>query len=106
MKIETLAVILGMAVVTFVPRFLPMVLLTKWTLPEKMKQGLDYMPTAILSAIVFPLLFFDSASDSFMIEPQILLPAIPVFVFSWRVRSVWGAVLLGMGVYWGLGFIL
>jgi len=62
MKIETLAIILGMAVVTFVPRFLPMVLLTKWTLPEKMKQGLDYMPTAILSAIVFPLLFFDSAS--------------------------------------------
>ena len=77
----------------------------EWTLPEKVKQGLDYIPTAILSAIVFPLFFFDSASDSFMIQPQILLSAIPVFVFSWRVRSVWGAVLLGMGVYWGLGFI-
>jgi branched-subunit amino acid transport protein len=40
-----------------------------------------------------------------MIQPQILLSALPVFVFSWRVRSVWGAVLLGMGVYWGLGFV-
>jgi len=105
MKIETFAIILGMAVVTFVPRFLPMALLTKWTLPEKMKQGLDYMPTAILSAIVFPLLFFESASGSFVIQPQILLSALPVFVFSWRVRSVWGAVLLGMGFYWGLGFV-
>ena len=103
---EALPIILGMAVVTFVPRFLPMALLTKWRLPEKMKQGLDSMPTAILSAIVFPLLFFDNTSGSFMIQPQILLSAIPVFVFSWKVRSVWGAVLLGMGVYWGLGFIL
>jgi branched-subunit amino acid transport protein len=106
MKMETFGIILGMAAVTFVPRFLPMALLTKWALPEKMKQGLDYMPTAILSAIVFPLLFFDSTSSSFMIKPQILLSALPVFVFSWRVRSVWGAVLLGMAIYWGLGFIL
>ena len=106
MKMETFAIILGMAVVTFVPRFLPMAMLSKWTLPEKMKQGLDFMPTAILSAIVFPLLFFDNASDSFRIEPKMLLSALPVFVFSWRVGSVWGAVLLGMGVYWGLGFIL
>jgi branched-subunit amino acid transport protein len=106
MKAEILVTILGMAIVTFVPRFLPMVLLTKWTLPEKMKQGLDYMPTAILSAIVFPLLFLSNTSGSFMIQPQILLSAIPVFVFSWKVRSVWGAVLLGMGIYWGLGFIL
>ncbi len=103
---ETFIIILGMAVVTFVPRFLPMALLSKWTLPEKMKQGLGFMPTAILSAIVFPLLFFNNASGSFRIEPQMLLSALPVFVFSWRVRSVWGAVLLGMGVYWGLGFIL
>jgi branched-subunit amino acid transport protein len=106
MKIETLAVILGMAVVTFVPRFLPMALFTKWSLPEKMKQGLDTMPTAILSAIVFPLLFNNGTSGSFVIQPRILLSAIPVVVFSWRVRSVWGAVLLGMGVYWGLGVIL
>ena len=106
MKIETFAIILGMAVVTFVPRFLPMALLTKWTLPEKIKQGLDYMPTAILSAIVFPLLFFDTTSGSFTIEPRVLLSAIPVFVFSWRIKSVWGAVLLGMGVYWGLGLVL
>jgi branched-subunit amino acid transport protein len=105
MKMETFGIILGMAVVTFIPRFLPMALLTKWTLPEKMKQGLDYMPTAILSAIVFPLLLFDTTSRSCMIQPQILLSALPVFVFSWRVRSVWGAVLLGMGVYWGLGFV-
>ena len=102
---EALPIILGMAIVTFVPRFLPMALLAKWRLPEKLKQGLDSMPTAILSAIVFPLLFFDTTSGSFTIEPQVLLSAIPVFVFSWRVKSVWGAVLLGMGVYWGLGFV-
>ncbi len=106
MKTEVLLIILGMAVVTFVPRFLPMALLAKWRLPERMKQGLDAMPTTILSAIVFPLLFFDNASNSFTIQPRVVLSASAVFVFSWKVKSVWGAVLLGMGVYWGLGFVL
>jgi branched-subunit amino acid transport protein len=105
MKVDTLDIIFGMAIVTFVPRFLPMALLTKWTLPGKIKRGLDTMPIAILSAIVFPLLFFNGNSGSLVIQPRILLSAIPAIVFSWKIRSVWGAVLLGMVVYWGLGLV-
>ena len=102
---EILAIILGMAIVTFLPRFLPMAFLTRWVIPEGVKTGLDYIPVAVLSAIVFPILFFNG-KGTFGIHPQFLLSAIPVFVFAWKVKSLWGSVVLGMLIYWGLGFVL
>jgi branched-subunit amino acid transport protein len=105
MKDEMLWIILGMAVVTFLPRFLPLAFLTRWTIPEKLKPGLDYIPIAILSAIVFPILF-SNGEGKIGIQPQYLLAAIPTFIFTWKVKSLWGTVVLGMLVYWGLGFVL
>ena len=104
MRQDTLLLIFGMAVVTFVPRFLPMALLSRWALPEKVIQGLEYIPVAVLSAIVFPLLFSDR-NGGIEVQPQFLFAAITVFVFSWRMRSIWGSVVLGMGIYWILGVI-
>jgi branched-subunit amino acid transport protein len=104
-KQEMLWIIAGMAVVTFLPRFLPMALLTKWTIPRKIKLGLEYIPVAILSAIVFPILFFDG-EGGLGIQPQFLFSAIPVFIFAWKVKSLWGSVILGMLIYWGIGFVM
>ena len=98
-------IILGMAVVTFLPRFLPMVLLSRLNIPEKVKIGFDYIPVAILSAIVFPILFSNEEGQT-GIHPRWLLSAFPVFFFSHKKRNLWGSVILGMGVYWGLGYLL
>jgi branched-subunit amino acid transport protein len=105
MKQEMLWLLLGMAGVTFLPRFLPMVFLTRWAIPEKMKIGLDYIPVAILSAIVFPMLFFTGKGKVEM-EPHLLLSAISVFIFAYKMKNLWGSIILGMLVYWGLGFVL
>ena len=94
-----------MAAVTFLPRFFPMAFLTRMTIPEKVKIGLDYIPAAILSAIVFPILF-STGQESVGIEPRLLVAAILVFLFALKVRSLWGAVILGMMIYWGSGYIL
>jgi branched-subunit amino acid transport protein len=104
MRGEIFLIIVGRAVVTFASRFLPMVLLSRWVLPEKMREGLEFIPVAVLSAIVFPILFFDQ-QGSLGIQPQFLFSAIPVFIFAWKVRSIWGSVMLGMLIYWiqGLG---
>jgi branched-subunit amino acid transport protein len=102
MRLETLWLLLGMAIVTFLPRFLPMAFLTRRAIPEKMKIGLDYIPVAILSAIVFPLLFSPSNGK---VEPQLILAALPVFIFAHRMKNLWGSVILGMLVYWGLGLV-
>jgi branched-subunit amino acid transport protein len=103
MRDTILGLILGMAVVTFLPRFLPMAFLSKWVIPTKVRKGLEYIPAAILSALVFPILFFDGGG-SFELQPRFFLSALPVFAFGWKVKSLWGSVILGMAVYWGLGF--
>ena len=105
MRHEILMLILGMGIVTFLPRFLPMAFLTRWVIPERVKMGLGYIPIAILSAIVFPILFFTEGAEV-EIQPHYLLSAIPVFIFAWRVKNLWGSVVLGMLIYWGLGFFL
>jgi len=55
MKISILILILGMGIVTFLPRFFPMAFLARWVIPERVKMGLGYIPIAILSAIFFPM---------------------------------------------------
>ena len=105
MRHEMLGLILGMAIVTFLPRFLPMAFLARMAIPAKVKMGLDYIPVAILSAIVFPVIF-STGKGKVGIEPHLLFAAIPVFVFAYKVKSLWGSVILGMMIYWGLGYIL
>jgi branched-subunit amino acid transport protein len=104
MRGSVMGLILGMAVVTYLPRFLPMAFLSRLVLPEKVKMGLGYIPVAILSAIVFPILF--SNGEKVGIQPQYLLAALPVFIFAWKAKSLWGSVLLGMLIFWGLGLLL
>jgi branched-subunit amino acid transport protein len=99
-----LILILGMGLVTFLPRFIPMAFLSRWIFPEKLKAGLNYFPVAILSAIVFPTFFTDGHQVE--IQLQHLLAALPAFIFAWKVKSLWGSVLLGMAVYWALGFVM
>ena len=105
MREETLTIIFGMAVVTFLPRFLPMAFLTRWVVPERVKLGLGYVPAALLSAIVFPILFFNEGGRV-TIQPLTLLSALSVFIFSWKVKRLWASVIFGMLIYWGLGFLL
>ena len=105
MRLEIIGLLAGMAVVTFLPRFFPMAFLTRMIIPEKVKTGLDYIPVAILSAIVFPVIF-STGHESAGIEPRLLTAAIPVFLFALKVRSLWGAVILGMLIYWGFGCVL
>ena len=66
--------------------------------------GLEYIPVSILSALVFPILFFDG-EGTFGIQLPSFLSAIPVFVFAWRIKSLWGSVILGMLIYWGLSWV-
>jgi len=87
MKLDTLSIILGMAFATFLPRFIPMALLSRLVIPERVKKGLDYIPISILGAIVFPILFFNEEGGA-GIQPQYLLSAIPVFIFAWKVKSL------------------
>ena len=103
MRLQILWLLLGMAAVTFLPRFIPLALFTRWALPERIKRGLLFMPTAIMAAIAFPVLL-SSAEGELIFEPRLLLSALPVFLVALRTKNLWASVVVGMLVYWLLRF--
>ncbi|MGI6550727.1 MAG: AzlD domain-containing protein [Syntrophomonadales bacterium] len=52
MRQEIVLVILGMALVTAIPRFLPVAILSRFEFPEKFKEWLSYIAPAVLAALV------------------------------------------------------
>lgn len=52
MRQEIVLVILGMALVTAIPRFLPVTILSRFEFPEKFKEWLSYIAPAVLAALV------------------------------------------------------
>lgn len=49
-----LIIVLGMSLVTYIPRVLPMLLLKDKELPKFLKSFLSYIPYAVLGALIFP----------------------------------------------------
>jgi branched-subunit amino acid transport protein len=104
MRLEILALIAGMTAVTFLPRFLPLALFSRWPVSGRLRAMLSFLPVAILSAIVFPAVV-PAAEQGLAIEAPLLLAALVVFIYArWR-KNLWGSVLVGMGSYWLLGML-
>ncbi|SOB59932.1 Branched-chain amino acid transport [Pseudodesulfovibrio profundus] len=93
-----LLTIVGMTLVTYIPRFVPVLALASRTLPEPLIRWLSYVPTAVLSAMLVPSLLLKDTSFDFSVENYFLWAAIPAFILAWRTKSFFGTVALGMGL--------
>jgi branched-subunit amino acid transport protein len=91
-----LAVFLGMAVVTYLPRVLPLVVLSRFSLPPLLLRWLSFVPVAVLSALLAP----DLAGNS-----EYLLAAVPTFAVALLSRSLMGTVLTGIAAIVLLRFL-
>lgn len=79
--------ILGMMVVTYVPRMIPALALASRTLPEPLIRWLSFVPTAVLSAMLLPSLLLKDAVFDFSLGNFFLWASIPAFLLAWRTRS-------------------
>jgi branched-subunit amino acid transport protein len=117
-----LLTIIGMGVVTYLPRLLPLLLLTRQqrapqradgsdgALPPLLEAWLRHVPAAVLAAMLFPSLFIIegranlspddllSTDDLLSADSLYLWAAIPTLWIAWKTRSLFGAVLAGMAV--------
>ncbi|WP_066635416.1 AzlD domain-containing protein [Desulfolucanica intricata] len=97
MEAKILVLITGMALANYLPRMLPMVLLSKMDVPPLVIRWLSYVPIAVMAALVTP--------DIFMIEDQLnlttqnynLLASIPAFLVAAKTKSLIYTLLAGMG---------
>ncbi len=88
--------ILGMMLVTYLPRLLPVWLLATRKLPEVLITWLRYVPAAVLSALLLPALLVDGGKLNLAWSNLYLLAFIPTMLVAWKTRSMFGAVVVGM----------
>jgi len=101
-----LYILLGMGVVTYVPRWLPLALLSNRRLPEWFEQWLDLIPAAILSALILPILITTGEPRHLdLLRPELLV-AVPTLLFAVKTRSLAGTVVVGMFLFWLAGKFL
>ena len=93
----------AMGLVTYLPRCLPLIYLAHRKLPKPLIDWLGFIPVAILSALLAPILFTDTAVRSLDLARPELLVAIPTLLFALKTKSLGGTVIVGMLLYWLAG---
>jgi branched-subunit amino acid transport protein len=90
--------IIGMALVTYVPRLLPVWFLSTKTLPRLVAAWLRHIPVAVLAAMLLPALVIPDGQIALGGSNLFLWAALPTLLVAWKTRSLFGSVIAGMTV--------
>ncbi|WP_136808569.1 AzlD domain-containing protein [Desulfosediminicola flagellatus] len=88
--------LLGMGAVTYIPRLLPMLLLSGKNLAPWIARWLSFVPATVLAALLAPGLVCSEGRLDVSVQNIYLLAAIPTFFVAWRFKSFFGTVATGM----------
>ena len=100
---DYLLLCVGMGLVTYLPRWLPLHFLSRRALPQWLVQWLDLIPAAILSALLLPALVLEGDPRHLdLLRPELWV-AVPTFAFAVWTRSLGGTVVVGMLLFWLAG---
>ena len=107
---DQVLLILGMAAVTYIPRVLPLWLLSNKSLHPAFMRWLEMVPPAVLAALLAPSLFLrDEAGGKALflsLDNMFLLAAIPAFLVAYATKSFFGTVAAGMAALAFLRWLL
>jgi branched-subunit amino acid transport protein len=106
MEVNITYLILGMALVTYLPRALPLFLFARIDLPPTLLRWLAYVPAAVLAALLAPAIFRPEGFWDFSIDNLFLLAAIPTFFVAIITRSMIWSIVAGMLVFAGLQILI
>lgn len=103
-----LLTMVGMGVVTYLPRLLPILFLSGRTLKPLIVAWLRLVPPAVLSAMLLPSLLVPEKRVDLSFDNIFFWTALIAFPVAWKSRSLFATVLVGMGLvalarYCGLG---
>lgn len=93
-NIDVLLVILGVAIVTYISRALPILALAGKKLPKDLEICMKYIPPAIFSALIIPDIFNFNNELSFFNPKSI--SAVIVLLVSWKTKSLALSIVFGV----------
>lgn len=88
----------GMALVTYLPRLLPALVLQRRRVPPFIAAWLRYVPVAVLAALLLPSLLVAEGKFNLAWDNLYLWAALPAGLVALRTRSMFATVLAGMAV--------
>lgn len=91
-------IILGMALVTFLPRFLPMYVLTRLEIPPVVVAWLRYVPVSVLAALVVPGILMADRQFNFSFANSYLLASVPAFLVASLTKNMLLTIAAGMTI--------
>jgi branched chain amino acid efflux pump len=95
-RTSIMVVILGAALVTVLPRVLPLVLLSRINIPDRAARWLGHVPVAVLAALLTQSVLLASGRPDLSPRNLSLIAIIPTMVVALRTRSLVGTVLTGV----------
>ena len=92
--------ILGAGAVTFALRLSFIVLLGRVGMPAYLAKALRFVPAAVLTAMVIPLLFYEDGALEVSLGNERLLAGLVAALIAWRTRNVLLTLGGGMATLW------
>ena len=97
MTSQQLQLILGMAIVTFIPRVLPMLVLSNRSVPDKISKWMSFIPVSIFAALIFSdILFWEGQFTVDPIHNIKLIPSVIVFFVAYKTKNLLWSMVLGI----------
>jgi branched-subunit amino acid transport protein len=94
--------IFGAGAVTFALRLSFIALLGRIQIPPPLGRALRFVPAAVLTAVVVPLLLYDDGALNVSSGNERLLAGLVASLIAWRTRSVLFTLVGGMATLWTL----
>ncbi|HLD93265.1 MAG TPA: AzlD domain-containing protein [Anaerolineales bacterium] len=91
----------GMALATMATRIPVLWWLSLHLLSPGIARALKYVPLAVLSAIIAPIVLLSDGKLAFQVDNAPLIASLVAIFISWRTRSLLLTILLGMAVLLG-----
>lgn len=88
MTSNELILIIGMMAVTFLPRYIPMLIVGRIELPERLFRALRYVPVAVLTAISVPEALVRDGVVTTSLNNAHLYASIAAILIAWRFKNL------------------
>ena len=96
-------VILGGMLVTFLTRVMFIVIVPPEKMPQIVQDGLKYVPSAVLAALILPEMVIADGAFFVSLENDRLIAGLVAALIAWRFQNIWITIVVGLGLLWILG---
>lgn len=88
--------IIGMALLTFIPRYIPFGLAGKVTIPPLLSLALSFVPIAVLTVIIVQTAFIQDGEITLSLQNHYLIATAVAFIVALVTRQLYLTISLGL----------